>query len=204
MRILISQAAWIARHIALCLIILNLSAGPARAGMEEGRTALESGDYLKAEGEFRTLAEQGDPEAQLNLGLMYEMGWGLPLNLDSAASWYRKAAEQGYHFAQDSLGSLLNRAGQSAEALQWFLKAAEQGNASAQNNLGFMYSKGQGVPADPVQAYKWYLIAAETEPGGYGVKAKRNLRIIEKTMRAAQKAEADDLAREWLAKHNKR
>lgn len=67
-----------------------------------------------------------------------------------------------------------------------------------------MYSKGQGVTADPVQAYKWYLIAAETEPGGYGVKAKRNLRIIEKKMRPAQKAEADKLAREWLDQHSKR
>lgn len=118
MRVLFSVAAATIKHVALGLLFLNLCSGSARAGMEEGKTALEAGDYLRAEGEFRPLAEQGDPEAQLNIGLMYEMGWGLPRNLDSAASWYRKAAEQGYHFAQDSLGSLLNRVGQSAEAMQ--------------------------------------------------------------------------------------
>jgi Transposase DDE domain group 1/Sel1 repeat len=37
------------------------------------------------------------------------------------------------------------------------LKAeAAQGNVAAQFNLGFMYSNGEGVPHDDVQAVKWY------------------------------------------------
>ena len=38
---------------------------------------------------------------------------------------------------------------------------AEQGDAKAQYSLGFLYSKGQGVPQDYVEARKWFLTATE-------------------------------------------
>jgi len=198
MRNLLSTVAATAKHAAVGMLVLHFCGADARAGLKEGKAALEAGDYLTAEDEFRPLAERGDPEAQLNLGLMYEMGWGPARNLDAAAAWYRKAAEQGNHFAQDSLGSLLSRSEQYEEAMQWFLKAAEQGNASAQNNLGYMHSQGRGVPRDPVRAYMWYAIAAETEPEGYGAKARRNMDIVGKTLSAGQKSEALRLAHEWM------
>jgi len=37
---------------------------------------------------------------------------------------------------------------------------AEQGDASAQSNLGLMYTNGQGVPQDYIQAHMWYDLAA--------------------------------------------
>ena len=40
-------------------------------------------------------------------------------------------------------------------------QAAEQGDAKAQTNLGVMYSQGQGVHQNPVQAVQWFLKAAE-------------------------------------------
>jgi hypothetical protein len=42
-----------------------------------------------------------------------------------------------------------------------YRKAAEQGNAAAQNDLGNMYTEGQGVPPDYVEAMKWLRKAAE-------------------------------------------
>lgn len=42
-----------------------------------------------------------------------------------------------------------------------YRKAAEIGNTAAQNNLGLMYSKGEGVPKNAVQAVAWYRKAAE-------------------------------------------
>jgi hypothetical protein len=46
------------------------------------------------------------------------------------------------------------------EAARWLRKAAEEGHADVQNNLGWMYAKGEGVPKDYVQAYKWFNLAA--------------------------------------------
>jgi TPR repeat protein len=39
--------------------------------------------------------------------------------------------------------------------------AAEQGHTIAQFNLGLCFMYGQGVAKDPVEAVKWYRMAAE-------------------------------------------
>ncbi len=52
-------------------------------------------------------AAAGDPEAQFSLGKNYEAGRsGLKQDYAEAASWYRKAADQGNVYAQASLGIL--------------------------------------------------------------------------------------------------
>ena len=45
--------------------------------------------------------------------------------------------------------------------IQELQKAAEQGDAVAQFNLGVLYYKGEGVPQDYKEAFKWHLKAAE-------------------------------------------
>ncbi|WP_277600823.1 tetratricopeptide repeat protein [Eikenella corrodens] len=52
------------------------------------------------------LAEQGNADAQYNLGVMYDNGQGVRQDYAEAARWYRKAAEQGYAKAQYNLGSM--------------------------------------------------------------------------------------------------
>lgn len=47
-------------------------------------------------------------------------------------------------------------------AVSWFQRAAEKGFAAAQFNLGLMHRTGRGVKADPIQAYGWWTLAAET------------------------------------------
>ena len=59
----------------------------------------------------RKAADQGDSEAQLNLGFMYTLGHGVPKNYAAAASWYRKAAEQGHASAQFNLGLMYSSGG---------------------------------------------------------------------------------------------
>lgn len=44
---------------------------------------------------FQTAAEQGNPDAQVNLGRMCILGKGVQKDEAEAARWYRKAAEQG-------------------------------------------------------------------------------------------------------------
>lgn len=59
-------------------VVVWLLAGPAFAGaVEDGVAAYERGDYATALQLFRRLADQGDAEAQYNLGFVYDQGQGL-------------------------------------------------------------------------------------------------------------------------------
>ena len=59
------------KRLALALAILIGLAAPAWAGFAEGVAAYHRGDYETALRELRPLAEQGDADAQYNLGIMY-------------------------------------------------------------------------------------------------------------------------------------
>ncbi len=48
--------------------------------------------------------EQGNADAQTNLGTMYARGLGVPLAHDEAVKWLGRAAEQGQALAQMKLG----------------------------------------------------------------------------------------------------
>ena len=47
-------------------------------------------------------------------------------------------------------------------AAQWFRRAAERGMLDSQYNLAQLYETGLGVTANSAEAYRWYLIAAQT------------------------------------------
>ena len=63
-------------------------------------------DYTQAALWYRKAAEQGNAEAQYDLGALYVKGQGVPQDYAQAALWYRKAAEQGDAEAQWRLGGL--------------------------------------------------------------------------------------------------
>ena len=69
--------------ITLCLTLAVLlgSAGVSwSADYQKGLAAAKSGDFATALREWKPLAEQGDADAQYNLGLMYRKGKGVPQN----------------------------------------------------------------------------------------------------------------------------
>ena len=92
--------------LALFLGSVGTGCGP---DFDKGVAATQSGDFATALGEFRPLAEQGDADAQYNLGVMYEKGKGVPQNYKTAVKWYRLSAEQGYASAQGNLGRMYAR-----------------------------------------------------------------------------------------------
>ena len=55
---------------------------------------------------LRTLAEQGDPEAQFVLGTMYRDGQGVEKDLSKTIKWWESAAEHGNVDAQFALGNI--------------------------------------------------------------------------------------------------
>ena len=146
---------------------------------------------------LKVAAEQGDAEAQFNLGVMYDTGEGIPKNPAEAVRWYRMAAEQGDAKAQFYLGVMYHTGEgvpeNDAEAVRWYRMAAEQGDADAQYNLGLMYDTGEGVPEAYVQAYAWYNIAAAQG----NETAKENLESVIYMMTTADITKAQELSREY-------
>jgi hypothetical protein len=87
--------------LALCIF------GCAAAGpIEEGQQAYDRGDYATAAQLCLPLAERGDARAEYLLGMLYDLGHGVPKNYVQAAYWFRKAADQGVGEAQANLGAL--------------------------------------------------------------------------------------------------
>lgn len=111
-------------------------------------------------------ANKGDAFAQWRLGHRYNEGKGVEKNRVEARKWWRKAAEQGYAFAQVELGwdaDLSKRYGgleDYKEAAKWLLMAAMQGDENGQADIGRMYEEGRGVKQDCFEAVKWYRKAA--------------------------------------------
>ncbi|WP_244106413.1 tetratricopeptide repeat protein [Burkholderia anthina] len=114
---------------------------------------------------YRRVAEQGNANAQNNLGLMYENGQGVRKDDAEAVSGYRLAAEQGIASSLFRLGLMYDSGGGvdhdpiAANAL--FGLAAAAGETRAQTYLD------QGAkltaPADIEKAAK--LKAATSQPG---------------------------------------
>ena len=89
--------------------------------------------------------------------------------------------------------------GDYATALLLLRPLAEQGNIWAQSNLGAMYAVGEGVPQDYVSAHMWFSLAATRG----AKKALTNRNIAASKMTPDQIAEAQRMAREWMAKHQR-
>ncbi len=119
-------------------LLVVLMASPAWAGYDEGMAAYKRGDYATAMREWRPLAEQGDAEAQSNLGFMYQHGQGVSQDYAEATRWFRKAAEQGYDRGQYNLGGMYSRGRGVPQdyvlAHMWFNLAATQGHKNAATN----------------------------------------------------------------------
>ena len=100
---------------------------------QQGSEATTRGDYQTTFKFLLPLAEQGNAEAQLMLGVMYARGIGVKQDDFEAVKWYRQAAEQGYANAQAILGFsyLLGQSGVQVNkslAKEWFGKACDNGD----------------------------------------------------------------------------
>jgi TPR repeat protein len=149
-----SKALSAARYLALIVFLLGGFCSAAFAETPLPKTL----DALKAK------AAQGDAQAQLNLGIAYHDGKGVPRDDVEAVKWYRQAAAQGNAQAQSNLGVMYHQGEgvprDDAEAVKWYRQAAAQGDAWAQYNLGITYERGEGVPRDDAEAVEWYRQAA--------------------------------------------
>ena len=131
------------------------------AALKAGEKAYYTKDYSTAYEQFRKAAgEEGNPEAQWWLSMMYAEGNGTAKDPAESLKWERLSAENGFATAQTGMG-LRYMAGTGVEkdprkAADWFKKAADQGNGMALVSLAFMTARGQGVEKDPDKALKYF------------------------------------------------
>lgn len=169
--------------------------------VEAGIAAVEKQDYMNAYQIFKSLADQGDAEAQHNLAILYRQGKGVMQDTKLAAEWFRKAADQGLPSAQYYLGHLYD-VGDGVEknpelAVSWYQKAAQQGNPMAQSNLGVAYIAGEGIKQDIILAYVWFSLAASQ-----GLTAAlENRNELKKEMSEDLVKNAQRLTREYFSKY---
>ncbi len=190
------------RWLLAVLVLLAGLVGPAAAaGLDEGVGHYKRGNYAEAAKQLKPIAEQGQPIAQLLVGLMYHRGQGVPQNHAEAAKWLRKAAEQNLAPAQAELG-FLYQLGEGVgrndrEAVNWFRKAAEQNNVGGQIGLGMAYATGKGTEKDLVKAHMWLNLGTAQLEGRNRKDAIKLRDAIAKQLSPAQLAQAQDMAQKW-------
>ena len=138
---------------------------------------------------LQSLAEDGNPTTQFNLGIMCIYDYdGLPEDLKKPEEWFQKAANQGhvpaqYYLARTYEEGLGGVTPDLEKALEWYTKAAKRdepegpkaqslgeafmrakaatpGYAPAQSRLAKMYREGKGVDQNLPKAFGLHCQAA--------------------------------------------
>lgn len=173
---------------------------PARSQAVGGLLlAYNKGDYALLAKLLVPYARDGAIDAQLMLARMYLHGTGVTADAGEAATWMRKAAEQGstvaeYEsgvFSDEGVGGPRDYAG----AANWYRRAAHQRHADAAFNLALMYQSGLGVERDAAMALLWIDAAIEYLAPSSAEAVKRGYASTRDSILAGMSREQADAAR---------
>jgi TPR repeat protein len=176
------------------LLPIAISAGSstlAAGGFDEGVANYRAENYEGAFKEWTEAAEQGDADAQYNLGCLFLRGEGTTPDRARAREWFRKAADQD---ESDSMSWLFTTGGgmeteeerkaffskklppsrrfhltfvaelENGNLMRWPCSTDEKNGAEKQFKIGLMYDSGKmGLPQNDKQAAAWYRKAAERD-----------------------------------------
>jgi uncharacterized protein len=165
---------------------------------KNGILAFEQGDYETALIEFKALAKQNDSRGQYGLGLMYDLGTGVPTDFKKAVEWYQLSADQGNADALNNLATMYAE-GEGVEknpskAVKLYENAARQGNYDSPNNLGAIYLQGIAIPRNYVKAYMWFHLGEMKGDRG----AKKSRVFIETKMTTEEILKANKMVEDWM------
>lgn len=142
---------------------------PSRFGekpIDEAYGAFQRGLYITARNLALPRANSGDAAAQALLAEIYARGLGVARDVETAALWYEKAAEQGVPEAQFQYAlHLLKRSPKDSSeyesAIELMKTAADGGNAQAQFNFAQLILAQRPGSAGQVEAFEYFKAAAE-------------------------------------------
>lgn len=110
-------------------------------------------------------AENGDPVAQYNMGVVYQQGLsGEKVDLDKAVYWFEKAAKRGEEDAKYNLGVIYisdnSKYRNVKKAMEIFLEGMGKNDAESINQLGIIYKDGIDTSVDNTKALSLFKQAA--------------------------------------------
>ena len=168
--------------------------GHVEAMKRLGKIYEQNHDFAAAGAYFEKAAEKGDPHAQYHLGDMYDLGFEVDVSDLVDIGFGKKRTS----FPQDK-----------SRAAHWFRAAAEQGWCDKADQLARYYLQGEGVKKDPIEGYKWALVAITApNPDYYDEKLVDMTKGVHETLvadaknvlTAGQEAEGEKRAREQMAR----
>jgi len=145
---------------------------------EEFATAVknvETKNFIDAVKVFEKLAQNGLPEAQFNLSLLYSSGLGTPKNYKMALYWSWQAHLNDHPTAINQINEIFDlitealRDAVANQIIDELLTIAQSGEQTSALKLGKTYTKLLVVP-DYLSAYVWLSIAQ-----AYGVESASEL-----------------------------
>lgn len=146
------------------VVFLTISASSYAQNHTPAETTDHGSRHTQTLRKLSSLAENGDRDAQFNLGNIYKNGQGIQQDCKKAFFWYKKAAAKLYAPAQYALGKLYSSGCGVPQnpyiATEWFRKAAYNGIPEAQFQMGYRYFTGSGIRSDKNKAYEWLEKAA--------------------------------------------
>jgi TPR repeat protein len=162
----------------------------------ERNNATATGWYLKA-------ATAGDASAEDMTAARLEYLAKSPQDIAMAVDWYRKAALQSNTDAQDHYGyDLLEGRGLEKNPKQGFayLLCAAARNGHARYAIAECYKRGVFVKPDPVESYRWCLLAMDIDQQAAGLATQLKGELSPDQITQATKEAAD--YRRFLNDHN--
>lgn len=131
--------------------------------LDKGRNAyFNKQDYEFAFKCFLKAAEMGDPVAQDNVGVCYQNGYGVNINLEEAFKWFYKSARNGNPRGQYNLGFAymcgIGTSESPTDAIKWLTKSAEGGERQAMIMLSGIYAGAGGfssIEIDKAKSEYW-------------------------------------------------
>ena len=167
--LLVSGGVHFPIRLYACLFLLS-ALGAGAWGCSDwhhrvGEIAAGSGDYEKAADRFLQAAEAGNPQAELQLGLLYYQGLGVEQDREAALYWLYQSAKGGNRYAQFRLGQMYEK-GEGApvnykHAAYWYGLAIESGESLAEVALAELYLDGRGVERNRMRALRFFASAAD-------------------------------------------
>jgi TPR repeat protein len=119
---------------------------------------------------FLSAAQQGNVDAQYNLGVCYATGCGVRQDQVKATRWFRAAAGAGDTEALRVVAIRMIEgkgcATASDAATTTFVRAAEAGDCTSEFNLGVRYAQGHGIPAQTAAGPQEFFMGGGKGWGG--------------------------------------
>lgn len=159
------------RILLTAVLGIMLFSSTAFAGLAEGRAAYKAEDWFTAIKNLRPLAEEGNDEALVLLGNMYNDGKGVEQNHELAFAHYKQALAAGNDNAMLAIATMyaegIGTEKNFPTAYNWFEQSAKAGNPAAQFMLASLQLKGHpelpDMKPDIVKSYGWYRITARND-----------------------------------------